>query len=64
MDGKFWKATGIRALRTFCEVFAGYLSGAAILQEVDWKIAFSAAALGTIYAVVMAVATGLPEAKE
>ena len=58
---KFWKAAAIRALRTFCQAAVAYIGTAAVLSEVDWIQAGSAAVLAAILSILNSVATGLPE---
>jgi len=61
---KFLKATGIRAIRTFAEAALAYIgTGAMVLGDVNWLGVLSAGAFGAITAVLLALATGLPEAK-
>lgn len=61
----FWKATLIRAIRTFAESMLAFIgTGAIILKDVDWLAALSAGGLGFVIAVLMALATGIPEAKK
>lgn len=61
----FWKATLIRAVRTFAESMLAFIgTGAMILKDVDWLAALSAGGLGFVIAVLMALATGIPEAKK
>lgn len=58
----FWEAAAHRAIRTFAQgLVAGYVSGMA-LEDVKWKSVISVAAAAAIFSVIMAVATGLPEA--
>ena len=60
---EFWKATLVRAIRTFAESMLAYIgTGAIVLKDVDWLAALSAGGLGFIIAVLMALATGIPEA--
>lgn len=61
---KFWKAALIRALRTFCQAAIAYIGTAAVLSEVDWLQAGSAAVLAALLSVLNSVATGLPEVDE
>ena len=61
MTKEFWKAALIRAVRTFCQSFLGFLT-VSFLSEVDWIGALSAAALAALYSLINSVATGLPEA--
>ena len=60
---KFWKATLIRAVRTMAESAIAYIGSAALVSEVNWLGALSAAAMGGVMSVLLAVATGLPEAE-
>ena len=61
---KFWKAAAIRALRTFCQAAVAYIGTAAVLSEVDWIQAGSAAVLAALLSILNSVATGLPEVDE
>ena len=62
---EFWKAVLIRAIRTFAEAALAYIGpGAVVLKDVDWLAAASAGAFGFICAVLLAVATGIPEAEK
>lgn len=62
MNRQFWKAAGIRALRTFCQAAVAFVSSAALLSDVNWLEALSASALAAILSVLTSIATGLPEA--
>lgn len=62
---EFWKATLIRAIRTFAESMLAFIgTGAIVLKDVDWLAALSAGGLGFVLAVLMALATGIPEVKK
>ena len=72
MNREFWKATGIRALKTVCQTLAsmlpvGYVITPAIVQALDWTVLYIVFAwLGTgllagIASVLTSIATGLPE---
>lgn len=54
---KWWAQVAERAIKTFAEVFLGYLTGAVILSDVHWGIAFSASALGVIVSVLTNILT-------
>ena len=62
MDWKAWfKAAGIRAIRTFAEAALAYIgTGAVVLGDVNWLAALSAGAFGAVTALLLAL-TGLPE---
>ena len=57
----WWKAAGIRAIRTFAEAMLAYIgTGAVVLGDVNWLAALSAGAMGAVMALLIALA-GLPE---
>ena len=61
----FWKKALVRAIRTFAESMLAYIgTGAIVLKDVDWIAALSSGGLGFILALLLAIATGIPEAKE
>lgn len=61
MNKNFWRAVGIRALRTACETALAYIGTAALLTDVNWWGVLSSAAMGAIVSALLAIATGLPE---
>lgn len=67
MKGKeYWKqwfkAAGIRAIKTFAQTFGSLISVGAIMSEVDWRYIASASAVACILSLLTSVA-GLPEIK-
>ena len=59
--GKWIKAAGIRAVRTFAEAALAYIgTGAIVLGDVNWLGVLSAGAFGAVTALLLALA-GLPE---
>lgn len=61
MTTEFWKATGIRALRTVCQTAIAMIGTSAVMTDVNWKMVLSASALSGILSVLTSIATGLPE---
>lgn len=60
---KFWKAALIRGLRTFAEAALAFIGGSAVtLGDVNWLGCLSAGALGFVTSILLAMATGIPEA--
>ena len=59
---KWVKCALVRALKTLAQTFAASVGTAAVLGEVNWGYAASAAALAAILSLATSVA-GLPEAK-
>ena len=63
MSKNWWKAAGIRAVRTFSQaLIAGIGTGAALL-EVNWSYALSVAAVAAILSLLTSLA-GLPEVED
>ena len=61
---KTWfKAAGIRALKTLAQTAVATIGASAVLSDVDWLIVASASALGAVLSLLTSVA-GLPEIKE
>lgn len=61
MTKAFWKAAGIRSIRTFCQAAIANIGAAAILEEVGWTYVLSASTLAAILSLLNSIATGLPE---
>lgn len=61
MTIEFWKAAGIRALKTICQTAIASISTAVVLSDVPWVYVLSASALSGILSVLTSIATGLPE---
>lgn len=64
-DWKEWfKAAGIRALRTFGQSAVAYIgTSAVVLSDVNWLGVLSAGAMGAVLSFLMAL-SGLPETKD
>jgi len=62
---EFWKAALIRAIRTFAESALAYIgTGAVLLGDVNWIGVASAGAFGAVCSILLALATGIPEAEK
>ena len=61
MTVKWWKAAGVRALKTFAQTAASMITVGAIISEIDWKTVVSASLVATVYSILTSIATGLPE---
>ena len=61
MDREFWRAAGIRALRTVCQTAVASMGTAALITEVSWVQVLSASALAGVLSLLTSIATGLPE---
>ena len=61
---KTWfKAAGIRAIKTIAQPAVATIGTAAVLQEIDWVMVASASVLAGVLSLLTSVA-GLPEVKE
>ena len=58
---EFWKATGIRAIKTVCQTAVATIGTAMVLSDVNWQMVVSASVLAGILSVLTSIATGLPE---
>lgn len=57
----FFKAAGIRALKTFCQTAVAMIPAAVTITAVDWVTVLGTAALAGVCSILTSVATGLPE---
>lgn len=56
----WWKAAGIRAVRTWAQTALGAIGGAALIRDVNWIAVLSAATLAAGMSLLMSL-KGLPE---
>lgn len=62
---EFWKAVLVRAIRTFAESALAYIgTGAVVLGDVNWIGVASAGGFGFVCSILLALATGIPEAEK
>lgn len=57
---KWFKAAGIRAIKTFAQAAVATIGTAAVMGEVNWAMVASASVLAAILSLLTSVA-GLPE---
>lgn len=57
----WWKATGIRCLRSFLSVILGAQSANVLITDIDWKTTILAALTTTFWIFIACVIAGLPE---
>ena len=63
INKKAWlKAAGVRALKTVAQTAIASIGSAAVLSQVDWRLAGSAAILAGLLSLLTSLA-GLPEVK-
>lgn len=59
----WWNAAGTRAIKTVAQTAVATIGTAAIMSQVDWKVAVSASLLAGLLSLLTSLA-GLPEVKE
>lgn len=64
MTKEFWKAAGIRALKTVCQAVIAGIGTAMVIEQVNWLYVLSSSALAGIISLVTSIAFGLPEVDE
>ena len=60
---KWFKAAGIRAIKTVAQTAIATIGTSAVLNEVNWTMVISASVLAGILSLLTSIA-GLPELKE
>lgn len=60
---RWWKAAGVRAIKTVAQTAIGCIGASTVLSEVSWSVVVSAAALAGLVSLLTSVA-GLPELEE
>ena len=63
MTVKWWKAAGVRAVRTVAQTAIGIIGASVVLSDVNWVTVASASVLAGVLSLLTSVA-GLPEIKE
>ena len=63
MNKRWFKAAGVRAIKTVAQTAIASIGSAAVLSVVDWRVVLSASALAGILSLLTSIA-GLPEVKE
>lgn len=61
MTKAFWKAAGIRAVRTVAQTAIAMIGAAVVLSDVYWMQVLSGSVLAGILSILTSIATGLPE---
>lgn len=64
MNKAFWRACLIRCIRTVCQCAIATIGTTAVLEEVNWLLVLSSAALAGLLSILNSIATGLPEVND
>lgn len=59
-SSKWFKAAGIRAIKTFAQSCIATIPAAISIEQVDWKVVLGTAALAAVVSLLTSVA-GIPE---
>lgn len=57
---EWWKAAGIRAIKTVAQTAIATIGSSALISEVNWQVVLSASALAGVLSLLTSLA-GLPE---
>ena len=60
---EWWKAAGVRAIKTAAQVILGMITVGMAVSEIDWINVASVAAVAAVYSLVTSLA-GIPEVSE
>ena len=60
---EFWKAAGVRALRTAAQTAIAAIGTDSLMSEINWIAVGSTTAVATILSFLTSIVTGLPEVK-
>lgn len=63
MSRKWFKAAGIRAIKTMAQAAIAMIGTSVVLEDVSWQVTASAAVLAGVLSMLTSVA-GLPEVEE
>ena len=59
----WWRAAGIRAIKTMAQTAAATIGTSAVISSVDWRMVISSAVLSGVLSLLTSVA-GLPEVED
>ena len=60
---KWFKAAGVRAIKTMAQTTVGVIGSSLVISEIDWLMVASASVVAGVVSILTSVA-GLPEVKE
>lgn len=63
MNREWWKAAGLRAIKTVAQAAIAMIGTAAVLEAVDWRMVVSASVLAGVLSLLTSIA-GLPELED
>ena len=60
---KWFKAAGVRAIKTMAQTAIGVIGSSLVISDIDWLMVASASVVAGVVSILTSVA-GLPEVKE
>ena len=63
MNKKWWKAAGLRAIKTFFQTFVASIGTAIVIENVNWIMVASESTLAAVLSLATSLA-GLPELED
>ena len=64
MSKKFWKAAGIRAIKTLCQTALAMIPTGIAISQIGWLEIVEVSLTACILSLLTSIATGLPEVNE
>jgi hypothetical protein len=61
---KWFKAAGIRAIKTMAQTAVGVIGSSVVLSDVNWLVVVSASVVAGVTSILTSIATGLPEVEK
>lgn len=58
---KWFKAAGIRAIKTMAQTAVGVIGSSVVLSDANWLVVVSASVVAGVTSILTSIATGLPE---
>ena len=62
-SAKWWKAAGVRAIKTVAQTAVATIGASAVISQVDWLTVLSTSVLAGVLSILTSIA-GLPEVKD
>ncbi len=61
---EWWKAAGIRAIKTMAQTAVATIGTATLITDINWAMVGSATVVAGLLSILTSIATGLPECNE
>jgi hypothetical protein len=61
---KWFKAAGVRAIKTMAQTAVGVIGSSVVISDVNWLVVVSASVVASVTSILTSIATGLPEVEK